>query len=80
MFIWCCVQVLNKVITVYAALCSEVKKLKYEVSRSVEQHLLKQTLMSVETEIINLCPESMFSCRRKPNSTMGYCTTEREVI
>lgn len=28
----CCVQVLNKVITVYAALCSEVKKLKYEVS------------------------------------------------
>ena len=24
-------QVLNKVITVYAALCSEVKKLKYEV-------------------------------------------------
>lgn len=27
-----CVQVLNKVITVYAALCSEVKKLKYEVS------------------------------------------------
>lgn len=25
------VQVLNKVITVYAALCSEVKKLKYEV-------------------------------------------------
>lgn len=25
-------QVLNKVITVYAALCSEVKKLKYEVS------------------------------------------------
>lgn len=47
MFIWCCVQVLNKVITVYAALCSEVKKLKYEVSWSVEQHLLKQTLMSV---------------------------------
>lgn len=27
-----CVQVLNKVITVYAALCGEVKKLKYEVS------------------------------------------------
>lgn len=27
-----CIQVLNKVITVYAALCSEVKKLKYEVS------------------------------------------------
>lgn len=25
------IQVLNKVITVYAALCSEVKKLKYEV-------------------------------------------------
>lgn len=31
-FILCCVQVLNKVITVYAALCSEVKKLKHEVS------------------------------------------------
>lgn len=30
--ILCRVQVLNKVITVYAALCSEVKKLKYEVS------------------------------------------------
>lgn len=28
----CFTQVLNKVITVYAALCSEVKKLKYEVS------------------------------------------------
>jgi len=29
-------QVLNKVITVYAALCSEVKKLKYEVSWRLE--------------------------------------------
>ena len=30
LFVWG-LQVLNKVITVYAALCSEVKKLKYEV-------------------------------------------------
>ncbi len=28
-------QVLNKVITVYAALCCEVKKLKYEASENV---------------------------------------------
>lgn len=32
-------QVLNKVVTVYAALCGEVKKLKYEVSTAKNKRL-----------------------------------------
>ena len=37
------------------------------------------SMLCCELQIINLCPQFMFSCRPKPNSTMAYCTTEREV-
>lgn len=44
MYIYHYLQVLNKVITVYAALCSEVKKLKYEV-------------MTVQTVLLHYCED-----------------------
>lgn len=43
-------QVLNKVITVYAALCTEVKKLKYEVSILPALSSLKQNCYSEVTK------------------------------
>lgn len=49
-----CVQVLNKVITVYAALCSEVKKLKHEVWAALLWHYFGLSVSLLQFILVHL--------------------------
>lgn len=72
-------QVLNKVITVYAALCCEVKKLKYEVKWRINGDGLNyyNKLMKYIMRCLFSIVVSTF--RLKQSSIMACCTTAKEV-